>query len=145
MAGLKVKSSFRGTQNDHGNYTMNLTGTNGAITMANRNQYVGLAVTLDNTLDGACKLAGDGDPIFGRILTVEPESSGAVIVGVQTSGGLAFPVAAGSVAGDWTRGVRPVGAGNGLIKNGTVADYRCCVIELAGLTQANKTVTVFFS
>lgn len=129
--------TLQGTSNEVERYTYLI--TDAAITHANKGDYLGRAVELDTTTDCAVKLATDGGAIYGRILTVEVEMTGEKLCTVETLGGLQLPVLAG--VSTITRGLTPVGAGNGFIKNGTVASTRIFVVDTRKLaTDGNVTV-----
>lgn len=73
---------------------------------------VGKAVTIDNTADATVKLAGDGDPIYGRIFQYEDRSQENVkVVSVERKFIKRLPKN-GTVA----RGDHVVGAGAGAVK-----------------------------
>lgn len=105
---------------------------------------IGKAVTLDLTVDNGAKLAGDGDPILGKLETVEITGTGvnAKVVGMVTSnGGFQLPVKAGATI---ARGDIPTGAGGGEIK-GSVApstDLRFVVVSTEKLA-TESSVTVY--
>lgn len=68
---------------------------------------IGKAVTLDTTADNTVKLAGDADPILGRLETVENRVVEGLLVGtVSLKGALKFPKAAGDTVavGDMVQG-----------------------------------------
>lgn len=78
---------------------------------------VGKAMTLDTTAANKMKLAGDGDPIFGRLETVEDRSVEGVLVGtvaLRFSGVLPVDNAdfAGISIGDEVQG-----SGDGAVKS----------------------------
>jgi|ERR1041384_824343 hypothetical protein len=89
---------------------------------------VGKAVTIDNTADGTVKLAGDGDPVYGRIFQYEDRSQeGVKVVSVERKFIKRLPKS-GTVA----RGDHVVGAGNGAVKTGTATagDHRNHVLQV---------------
>ena len=133
------KVTLRGTSNNEERYTYKI--TDAAITNANKADYLGRAVEIDATQDCAVKLATDGGAIYGRILTIEIEMTGEKTVTVETLGGLNLPVDTGVTT--LTRGVTPVGAGNGFIKDGTVASTRIFVVDISSIS-VDKTATVMF-
>jgi hypothetical protein len=80
---------------------------------------LGKAVTLDATADSSMKLAGDGDPIDGRLLTYEDRSQ----QGAGKTGAVArrfkelLPIKAGLAGFNVVaRGDTVVGAGNGEVR-----------------------------
>lgn len=79
-------------------------------------EHVGLAVTQDKTAANKVKLAGDGDPILGKLLNVENRSVIGVKTGaVQVIGGVELKKSSASIAvGDTIEG-----AGNGEVKKST--------------------------
>lgn len=77
---------------------------------------VGKAVTIDNTADATVKLAGDGDPVYGRIFQYEDRSQeGVKVVSVERKFIKRLPKSNAAI----TRGDHVVGAGNGAVKTGT--------------------------
>ena len=133
------KITLRGTSNNEERYGYRI--TDAAITNANKADYIGRAVEIDATQDCAVKLATDDGAIYGRILTIEVEMTGEKLVTVETLGGLNLPVLTGVTT--LTRGVTPVGAGNGFIKNGTVASTRVFVVDTSSIA-VDGTATVMF-
>jgi hypothetical protein len=77
---------------------------------------VGKAVTLDSTAANTVKLAGDGDTIIGKLVTVEDRSVEGVLVGtVALRGGFRF-TEVGSPTYALAVGDSVIGAGSGLVK-----------------------------
>lgn len=136
---MLAKVNLRGTSNNEERYTYNL--SDSVITHENKATYLGRAVEIDNTVDCGVKLATDGGAIYGRILTIEVEQTGERICTVETLGGLNLPVLAG--VNTLTRGVTPLGAGSGFIKNGTVASTRIFVVDTSFIAM-DRTATVMF-
>jgi len=107
--------SLRGIHQELFHYTFNLkTG----IVAAD----VGKAVTIDTAAANTMKLASDGDPIFGRLETVEDRSVEGILTGtIATSGGLRFwydPDLAGGSApaiGEMLVGAAGTSAGDGYV------------------------------
>lgn len=133
------KLTLRGTANSVERYTYQL--TDSGITNDNKADYLARAVELDPSANVAVKLATDGGAIYGRILSIEVEMTGEVLVAVEVSGGLQLPVASGVTT--LTRGVTPVGAGNGYIKDGTVASTKTFVVDISSIS-VDSTATVMF-
>lgn len=108
MSGLiGVGVSLRGIHQEAFNYPFLLSGN---VTAAD----VGKAVTLDTTKANTMKLAGDGDPIYGWLETVEVRTVEGIVIGaVATKGGYAFPVKEGETI---NIGDEIQGAGNGEVK-----------------------------
>lgn len=131
--------TLRGTANEVEQYTYNLTDT--VVTHQNKAEYLGRAVSIDPTADCAVKLAEDGGKIYGKIFTIEVEQNGAVTVAVQTLGGMNLPVLSG--VSTLTRGVEPVGAGDGFIKDGTEESTKTFVVDISTIA-IDKTATVMF-
>ena len=95
----------------------------GAVTQAD----VGKAVTLDTTAQNTVKLAGDGDPILGRLETFEDRTVEGVKVGtVSIQGGMKFPKTAAAIA----VGNSIVGGGGGLVKADVSANGHNVVVEV---------------
>jgi len=93
---------------------------------------VGKAVSLDNTAANTVKLAEDGDPIIGRLVSWEDRSVEGVLVGtVEHRGGLPFTKAAAAPA--INVGDTVVGAGGGEVKAAATANHADnYVVEVAG-------------
>jgi hypothetical protein len=91
---------------------------------------VGKAVSHDITADNAVHLSAADEPVYGRVLVVEKRATGTVAT-IETLGGFTLPVAAGET---FTRGQTPVGAGNGFVKAGPVADPRFLSVDLSKQT-----------
>jgi hypothetical protein len=98
------------TQHDFA-FTMLISGT---VTSAD----LGKAVTLDTTAPATVKLAGDGDPIYGRIFQIEDRSQeGVTTCTVETRFRKRLPKSAAAI----TLGASVVGAGAGLVKAGVAS------------------------
>ena len=133
------KITLRGTSNNEERYGYLI--TDAEITHANKADYYGRAVEIDNTRDCAVKLATDGGKIYGRILVIEVEMTGEKLVTVETLGGLNMPVVAG--VNTLTRGVTPLGAGSGYIKDGTEVSARIFTVDTSSIA-VDRTATVMF-
>lgn len=94
---------------------------------------VGKAVSLDTTAANTVKLAGDGDPIFGRLEVYEDRVQEGIKVGtVSTKGGLKFPLAANA---NVSIGTYLVGGGAGAVKAaGANVVNRFQAVEVIGTT-----------
>ena len=94
-----------------------------------KEEHVGLAVVQDSTASNTVKLAGDGDPIFGRLENVEDRKVEGIKVGaVKIIGGMAFKKSETAVA----VGDKVVGAGNGLVKKDADSTSDLAVWEVNG-------------
>lgn len=101
----------------------------------------GKALTWDVTAANTMKLAGDGDPIVARLITVENRVQEGILVGTAA---LEFsqllPVKAGLAGGEVVAfGKSLLGAGNGLVKGATydpTKPYCADVITKDGVTYA---------
>lgn len=84
---------------------------------------VGKAVTQDTTAANTFKLAGDGDPIHGRLEQVENRVQEGLLVGTIAMSFMAtLPIKAGLTAGAVVAvGSNVVGAGSGEVKNAAAA------------------------
>lgn len=133
------KIKLRGTSNNEERYGYNI--TDAEITNDNKANYYGRAVEIDPTRDCAVKLATDGGTVYGRILVIEVEMTGEKVCTVETLGGLNLPVIAGT--NTLTRGVTPVGAGAGFIKDGTEESTRIFVVDISDIA-VDQTATVMF-
>lgn len=133
------KVTLRGTSNNEERYTYLI--SDAEITNENKANYLGRAVQINPASDNTVQLATDDGAIYGRILTIEIEMTGEKIVGIETLGGLNLPVLEGVTT--LTRGVTPVGAGNGFIKDGTVASTRIFVVDTSTIS-VDGTATVMF-
>jgi hypothetical protein len=81
---------------------------------------IGKAVTNDPTVPGAVKLAGEGDPVYGRIYTYEDRAQESVkVVGCERKFIKRLPKSAAAIAlGDHVVGTLVGGVG-GFVKTGT--------------------------
>jgi len=105
MATIGVGISLRGIEHDDFHYPFNLAS---GITTAD----IGKAVSLDTTAANTVKLAGAGEKIVGKLVTVENRVTEGVLVGtVALRGGFRFTKA--TAAGAIAVGDSVVGAGNG--------------------------------
>lgn len=98
----------------------------------------GKAVTVDTTSDNTVKLAGDGDPIVGRLAIVENRQVEGINVGtVSLKGGMALPTDGSTVnVGDTVVGSTTAGK----VKSAAAVDYNNnFVVEVDA---ANNLVTV---
>lgn len=83
---------------------------------------VGKAVALDTSAANTVKLAGDGDKIIGKLVTVEDRAIEGVLVGtVAHRGGFRFTKAAAAPA--INVGDTVVGAGGGEVKADAAANH----------------------
>lgn len=138
MANYGAKQSVEGIEVQATIFTMKLPNT---VTRAD----IGKALSQDITADDAAKLAGNGDVIIGKLMSVSTIGSGSLqetYGAVLTNGGFTLPVAAGSVGGI-VRGYSVVGAGNGEVKASAAAstDGRC-IITSTGKLATESVVTV---
>ena len=86
MTGQIGVVSLRGLYHEDSAYPFNLAS---GITVSD----VGKAVTIDSSGANKVKLAGDADPILGRLEQVEDRSAEGILVGtVMIAGGLVFTV-----------------------------------------------------
>jgi hypothetical protein len=104
-------------KNEDANRTWNISG---AVSKADE----GKAVTLDLTQPNTVKLAGDGDPVHGRLEVYEDRG----VCTVQHQFTDKIPKAAATVV---AIGDSVVGAGGGLVKSGAAKDNRQYVCEVA--------------
>lgn len=90
---------------------------------------VGKAMSLDPANPNTAKLAGDGDQIIGRLVTVENRSVEGVLVGTVTlRGGFGFTASGAVNVGDSV-----VGAGGGEVKAAATANHSDnMVVEVNG-------------
>lgn len=86
---------------------------------------IGKAVTLDTAAEATVKLAGDGDPIYGRLFQVEDRSQeGVTTCTVETRFRKRLPKTAAAI----TKGDSVVGAGGGLVKAAAAASSKNIVL-----------------
>lgn len=111
MAGFHTQVSLHGFPFEDSQLTVKLAA---GITAAD----VGKALTQDTSADNQMKLAGDGDPIDGQLLTVENRSIEGQLVGTCSFRFAAkLPVKSGLAgAAVVARGSRLIGAGAGEVK-----------------------------
>jgi hypothetical protein len=112
MATIGAGVSLRGIHHEHFNYPFLLAS---GIVKADE----GKAVALDASAANTVKLAGDGDKVIGRLVTVENRVAEGILVGtVELKGGFKFETT-GTVA----VGNTVVGAGVGKVKAAGSADH----------------------
>jgi hypothetical protein len=104
---------------------------------------LGKAVTQDTTADNTFKLAGDGDPIHGFLVSYEDRTIEGVKVGtISPVGGHEFEVANGATV---NRGDYLVGGGSGLVKalatTGVYSTANISGVSVAQLAGAQWKVT----
>lgn len=108
MAVIGQGISLRGLTHEDFHYPFHLAA---GITRAD----VGKAVSLDTSAANTVKLAGDGEQVIGKLVTVEDRVVEGVLVGTVTlRGGFKFTIAASSAA--FAVGDTVVGAGGGEVK-----------------------------
>lgn len=101
--------SLRGIYQDAFNYPFYVSGSP-------TQSDVGKAVSLDTTAANTVKLAADGDPIFGVLVSLEDRTVEGIKIGaVATKGGFKLPVVSGG-AGAISVGSEVQGAGSGEVK-----------------------------
>jgi len=91
--------------------------------------HIGLAVTQDTSADNQVKLAGDGDPIFGILYTVENRVTEGTLIGtVEFRFAAKLAIKTGLTGGAAVaRGKRLIGAGAGEVKaitEATAAEFK---------------------
>lgn len=113
MAGVIGQGvTLQGYYFDDWQFTFNLAA---GITTAD----IGKAVSIDTSADNKVKLAGDGDPIFGRLISVEDRSQEGLLVGaVALKFASTLPIKDGEVV---ARGDSVQGAGSGEVKKLSVS------------------------
>lgn len=116
MAIIGEGISHRGLVHEDFNIPFNVAAT---MTQAD----VGKPVTLDDSADRAVKLAGDGDPIIGILMSFEDRSVEGVKVGtVAMKGG--FRVTGTAAVGDTVVGAATAGE----VKAAVAADYSANIV-----------------
>lgn len=112
MATIGVGVSLRGIEHEEFHYPFVLAS---GITTSD----IGKPVTIDAAGTNRVKLAGDGDVIVGKLVTVENRVTEGILVGaVALKGGFKF-----AKSGTIAVGATVVGAGNGAVKAAAQADY----------------------
>ncbi|MBN7759775.1 hypothetical protein JYP52_01385 [Nitratireductor aquibiodomus] len=107
--------TLRGFHWEASSLTFNL---NAAIT---KDTPIGSALTVDAAAPNTMKLAGDGDPIVGRLASFENrEVEGTKVGAVELQWSNVMPIAAGATV---NVGDTVVGAGDGEVKAAAAADY----------------------
>lgn len=109
----------------------------------------GKAVTLDTTADNTVKLAGDGDPIFGRLITYENRVQEGIKVGTVAK---KFSAALLIKTGETVNvGDAVVGAGSGEVKalavvanvaGNTVGDINTAIAAINANIKARNNIVV---
>lgn len=118
--------SLSGIEHDDFHYPFRLAS---GITRAD----VGKAVALDTSAANTVKLAGDGDTIVGKLVTVENRVTEGILVGtVALKGGFAFTIKTGQTV---AVGATAVGAGGGEIKAAATPNHAVnMVVSVSGST-----------
>lgn len=119
MATIGVGVSLRGIEHEEFHYPFLLAS---GITASD----AGKAVALDTTAANTVKLAGDGDQVLGKLVTVENRVTEGVLVGtVALKGGFKF-----TKSGTVLVGASVVGAGGGAVKTATANYAANMVVEV---------------
>jgi hypothetical protein len=100
--------------------------------------HIGRAVTLDATAPNTVKLAGDGDPILGRLETVEHRQVEGILVGTVAMQGVLHLPYDGTPSPAITPGAALVGAGNGFVKVDTAAPSGAAPYRLATAVDTDR-------
>ena len=124
MANPRLAVSFSGIGALSATFLIDNSTITYAATSAGGSAVVGRAVTMDS--DDTVKLAGDGDPVVGKLLKVEPDD----VATVQIIGVMELP---GGAAASLTLGKKIVGAASAVPADGYIREVATATAAELGL------------